>query len=112
MIAEVLATRVDDRVVVAAAQAFAKANTNITPAKLGLTGVDATTAEKDKLIDYVYGYDSYDRNSNGNTTEKRSWILGDIIHSVPLIVNYDSTGTNSLIIVGSNDGMLHAFDDA
>ena len=96
----------------AAAQAFSKANTNITPAKLGLTGADATTAEKDSLIDYVYGYDSYDRNSNGNTTEKRSWILGDIIHSVPLIVNYDGTGTNSLIIVGANDGMLHAFDDA
>ena len=96
----------------AAAQAFAKSNSAITPALLGLTGADATTAERDKLIDYVYGYDSYDRNSNGNTTEKRSWILGDIIHSVPLIVNYDATGTNSLIIVGANDGMLHAFDDA
>jgi type IV pilus assembly protein PilY1 len=93
-------------------QAFAKTNSAITPAMLGLTGADATTAERDKLIDYVYGYDSYDRNSNGNTTEKRSWILGDIIHSVPLIVNYDATGTNSLIIVGANDGMLHAFDDA
>ena len=96
----------------AAAQAFAKSNSAITPALLGLTGADATTAERDKLIDYVYGYDSYDRNSNGNTTEKRSWILGDIIHSVPLIVNYDATGANSLIIVGANDGMLHAFDDA
>ncbi|MBY0280368.1 hypothetical protein K2Z84_33970 [Candidatus Binatia bacterium] len=96
----------------ATAQAFSKSNNAITPAMLGLTGTDATTAERDKLIDYVYGFDSYDRNSNGNTTEKRSWVLGDIIHSVPLIVNYDSTGTNSLIIVGANDGMLHAFDDA
>jgi type IV pilus assembly protein PilY1 len=96
----------------ATAQAFAKTNSAITPAMLGLTGADATTTERDKLIDYVYGYDSYDRNSNGNTTENRSWILGDIIHSVPLIVNYDATGTNSLIIVGANDGMLHAFDDA
>jgi hypothetical protein len=96
----------------AAAQAFSKTNAAITPGMLGLTGVDNTTAARDLLIDYVYGFDSYDRNNNGNITEKRSWILGDIIHSVPLIVNYDTTGTNALIIVGSNDGMLHAFDDA
>lgn len=96
----------------APAQAFAKTNDAITPDMLGLTGADATTAERDLLIDYVYGYDSYDNNDNGNITEKRSWILGDIIHSVPLIVNYDNTGNNALIIVGSNDGMLHAFDDA
>jgi len=96
----------------AAAQAFSKSNSAITPAMLGLTGADATTTERNLLIDYVYGFDSYDRNSNGSITEKRSWILGDIIHSVPLIVNYDSAGTNSLIIVGANDGMLHAFDDA
>jgi type IV pilus assembly protein PilY1 len=94
------------------AQAFSKTNSAITPDMLGLTGADATTAERDLLIDYVYGYDSYDSNANGNITEKRSWILGDIIHSVPLIVNYDNTGNNALIIVGSNDGMLHAFDDA
>ena len=96
----------------AAAQAFSKGNSAITPALLGLTGADATTAERNLLIDYVYGFDSYDRNSNGNTTEKRSWVLGDIIHSVPLIVNYDQAGTNALILVGANDGMLHAFDDA
>lgn len=96
----------------AAPQAFSKSNAAITPAMLGLTGADETAAERDLLIDYLYGFDSYDRNSNGNVTEKRSWVLGDIIHSVPLIVNYDDTGTNSLILVGANDGMLHAFDDA
>jgi type IV pilus assembly protein PilY1 len=90
-------------------QAFAKTNSLITPAMLGLTGVDATTTRRNELIDYIYGFDSYDENDNGNVTEKRTWVLGDIIHSVPLIVNY--TGSDSLIIVGSNDGMLHAFDD-
>ncbi len=96
----------------AGAQAFAKTNATITPAMLGLTGSDATTAKRDELIDYVYGYDSYDANNNGSLTEKRSWLLGDIIHSVPLIVTYDGTGTNAAILVGANDGMLHAFDDA
>ena len=93
-------------------QAFSKSNSAITPAMLGLTGDDDNAIERDKLIDYVYGFDSYDRNSDGSTTENRSWILGDIIHSVPLIVNYNQAGTDSLIIVGANDGMLHAFDDA
>jgi type IV pilus assembly protein PilY1 len=96
----------------ASQSAFSKGNTAITPAMLGLTGPDATPANRDALIDYVYGVDSYDANQNGNVTEKRSWILGDIIHSVPLIVNYDPAGGNALIIVGANDGMLHAFDDA
>ncbi len=93
------------------AQAFSKSNTDITPEMLGLSGFDATQGERDALIDYIYGFDSYDADNDGNTTEKRSWVLGDIIHSVPLIVNYDASGTNSLIIVGANDGMLHAFDD-
>jgi type IV pilus assembly protein PilY1 len=96
----------------ATAQAFSKANAAITPALLGLTGADATTTERNALIDYVYGFDSYDENNNSNETEKRSWVLGDIIHSVPLIVNYDSSPNNPLIVVGANDGMLHAFDDS
>ncbi|MEW6272526.1 MAG: PilC/PilY family type IV pilus protein [Thermodesulfobacteriota bacterium] len=97
----------------ASAQAFTKANSAITPAMLGLTGADETAFERDALIDYVHGYDSYDQNSDGDTTQKRSWILGDIIHSVPLIVNYGTPASpDSLIIVGANDGMLHAFDDA
>jgi type IV pilus assembly protein PilY1 len=91
------------------AHAFAKSNTSITNATLGLTGSLGQPADRDALIDFMYGYDSYDADNDSNTTEKKSWILGDIIHSVPLIVNYD--GGPSMIVVGSNDGMLHAFDD-
>lgn len=96
----------------AAAQSFSKSNAAITPAMLGLVSPDDTQQERDDLIDYIYGVDTYDNDNDGDELETRSWILGDIIHSVPLIVNYDSTGTNALIIVGANDGMLHAFDDA
>jgi type IV pilus assembly protein PilY1 len=100
----------------ATAQAFTTTNGAITPAKLGLTGGDATTANKDAIINYMYGWDTYDADADGVTAEKRNWILGDIIHSVPLIVNYtnldaDPDVDKALIIVGSNDGMLHAFDD-
>lgn len=93
-------------------QAFAKSNATITPAMLGLNGTAETAAERDLLIDYLYGFDSYDLDDDGDLAEKRPWILGDIIHSVPLLVRYDTGGTDALVIVGANDGMLHAFDDA
>lgn len=91
--------------------AFAKSNTAITNATLGLSGDLGQPEDRDALIDFMYGYDAYDADSDSNTTEKRSWLLGDIIHSVPLIVDYSSAGASSLIVVGANDGMLHAFDD-
>lgn len=98
--------------------AFSTTNTVITAATLGV----ATSADKDALINFIYGTDSYDENLNAITTEKRAWILGDILHSKPLVVNYASytfntanesnCGTNkSLIYVGDDDGMLHAFKD-
>ncbi|MFN8600454.1 MAG: PilC/PilY family type IV pilus protein [Candidatus Binatia bacterium] len=92
--------------------AFAKSNTAITNATLGLSGSLGQPADRDRLIDYIYGFDSYDADSDGNTTEKRTWVMGDVIHSVPLLASYASQSQPDLIIVGANDGMLHAFDDA
>ena len=41
--------------------------------------------------------------------------LGDFLHSLPKVIHYDTnnSGNNdkSVIFAGSNDGMLHAFDD-
>jgi type IV pilus assembly protein PilY1 len=81
--------------------------TNISPAMLGL-GTD--TDARDKLVKFVYGYDSYDDNGNSITHEKRDWIIGSFLHSRPLVIHYSTT--RSVIFAGSNDGMLHAFDDA
>jgi type IV pilus assembly protein PilY1 len=53
--------------------------------------------------------DSYDDNGNGDASEKRDWVLGAFMHSRPVIVHYGTT--QSVIFSGSNDGMLHAFDD-
>jgi type IV pilus assembly protein PilY1 len=84
--------------------------TNITPIMLGL-GTD--TSERDKLVDFVYGYDAYDDDGNGITNEKRDWILGAFLHSRPLIIHYGTTPTSqSVIFAGGNDGILHAFDDS
>jgi type IV pilus assembly protein PilY1 len=85
--------------------AFTEAN--ITPTMLGLEA--GNNSGRDKLVRFVRGYDSYDDNGNGITTEKRDWILGSFLHSRPLIIHYE---TRSVIFAGSNDGMLHAFDDS
>jgi type IV pilus assembly protein PilY1 len=88
--------------------------THITPSKLGL-GLDSdptAQAKRDTLVKFVYGYDAYDDDGNGITNERRDWVLGAFLHSRPLIVHYGSTSASqSVIFCGSNDGMLHAFDD-
>jgi type IV pilus assembly protein PilY1 len=62
------------------------------------------------LINFVIGLDSYDSDKDHvYYDEKRDTILGDILHSRPLIVDYSST--QRVIYVGTNDGMLHAFSD-
>lgn len=100
--------------------AFTTTNGALTPAVLNV----ATTAAAYSVIQYIHGYDVY-----GSTpTARRVWIMGDILHSRPSIVQYATyttttsspTGIGSIgdcglnktiIYVGSNDGMLHAFKD-
>jgi type IV pilus assembly protein PilY1 len=83
--------------------AFTTTNPLITTAVLNLA-----SGSKDDLINFVYGYDAYQDEST-DVTKTRSWILGSFLHSRPFLVNYK---TQSVLFVGSNDGMLHAFDDA
>jgi len=90
----------------------------ITTTILGLTPAD--TAKKDYIVDFIYGLDSFNT-TTANRGNKRNWILGDILHSKPQIVTYtsyttatdesDCTKNKTMIYVGSNDGMLHAFKD-
>jgi len=88
------------------ANAFTGAN--ITPDMLGLDPAD--TDGRDKIIDFVYGYDAYDEDGDLDFSEKRHWILGSFLHSRPVVVHYDQV--TSVIFAGANDGMLHAFLDS
>ena len=99
-------TDVGNSVLTHTSNAFTKTNAFITPERLGV-GTDTT--ERDKLVDFVYGYDAYDEDGNGITSEKRDWILGSFLHSKPFIVHYDSM---DVVFAGGNDGMLHAFKDS
>ena len=103
---------------------FVSSNTNLTKEALGV----ADDTIRGKVISHVRGIDAYDLNQNGNTTESREWKLGDIFHSSAVIVGepsrffedqgFSGTGgfyqTNKdrtkVVIVGANDGMLHAFN--
>jgi len=62
------------------------------------------------LINFLIGWDAYDDDIDSVFNEKRETILGDILHSRPLIIDYSSS--QRVIYVGTNEGMLHAFDDS
>ena len=56
------------------------------------------------VIDYIRG-DRSKEAKNGGSFRDRAGLLGDLVHSSP----YHSQDTNT-VFIGSNDGMLHAFD--
>ena len=65
------------------------------------------------IINFMYGY-TYDSDTGGVPVAKREWIMGDIIHSEPRIIDYfnaDGSLKARYIAVGANDGMLHVFTD-
>lgn len=74
----------------------------------------ADDIEKAKIINFMYGF-TKDADSSGNPKAVRNWIIGDIIHSEPVVIDYvDSTAnralTNRYIAIGSNHGVLHVFN--
>ncbi|MBT1071482.1 pilus assembly protein [Pelotalea chapellei] len=86
---------------------------NVSNADLGVS----SDAERTQLISYLQGMDAY-----GKPAEKRSWLLGDLLHSRPAFVSYgpvteSNEGTcgdnanKNMLYVGGNDGMLHAIRD-
>lgn len=101
-------------------------STDITKGDLGV----ATDVLRDAVINYVRGdvQDTYDLDHDLNTTEQRPWKMGDIFHSNTVIVGspspyykdtgFDGTGgfyennknRTKVVIVGANDGLLHAFN--
>ncbi|HLX79849.1 MAG TPA: hypothetical protein VKS43_04625 [Burkholderiales bacterium] len=67
--------------------------------------------ERAELINWVRGQDNKDdENINGISTDVRSSVHGDVLHSRPAVVNYNRFGDNNdvYIFYGSNDGLLRA----
>ncbi len=83
-------------------------------AKLGAADVD----EALKIMRWLRGQDSNDENINGDVTEVRRWLVGDILHSRPQVINYGARGPYTLnnqdirILTGTNHGVLHMFKNS
>lgn len=96
---------------------FDATNTSLTEAWLGtpikISSASSTTTAREDLISYIHGYDAYNDEGNGYSV-KREHVLGDILHSVPLVVDYAgayAANPNRYIYFGSNDGMIHCLRD-
>ena len=66
--------------------------------------------ELEELIDWSRGVDVQDEDGDGKTNDTRPWILGDMLHSAPLVINYGGKDQELRIVVGTNAGFLHMFD--
>ena len=69
--------------------------------------------EVPEFIEWIKGQDIDDLDGDGDTNDKRAQLLGDILHSRPLAVNYGDSGTSHdvRLVVGTNAGVLHMFKD-
>ncbi|MGI2109552.1 pilus assembly protein [Shewanella frigidimarina] len=98
-----------------AIEAFTKSKAAISlgseTALASFMGVDKT--ELTKLFDWTIGIDVDDEDKDGSTTDKRSDIMGDPLHSKPLAINYGTAGSPDIrIFLGTNAGFLHMYKDS
>ncbi|MBF0133326.1 MAG: hypothetical protein HQL75_12160 [Magnetococcales bacterium] len=79
-------------------------------------GVSSST-DAETLINFSRGMDVSDFDGDSSTTDLRSWLLGDSLHSQVMPVNYgamgvfSSTNPDMRLLMGSNDGYMHMFQD-
>jgi type IV pilus assembly protein PilY1 len=101
-------------------QVFATTNAGISNAMLNAS----SSTERDDIINFTRGIDTYDEDDDLDVSEQRQWKLGDIFHSTPVLVqppfllssdsSYNTFKTANasrppMLLAGANDGMLHAF---
>ena len=89
--------------------AFKSGNPSLTAAVLG-----NPIHTPSQIIDYVRGADVFDEDGDGDSSENRQSILGDVLHSRPLAVSYrfSDDSSETVLFFGANDGMLHALLDS
>ena len=87
------------------ANAFIPSNPGLTTAVFG-----NPTHSLSEIIHYIRGADVLDENTDGNKLENRDVITGDILHSEPLVIDYEDS--LRVVYFGANDGMLHAVKDS
>ena len=102
---------------------FTKTNAAITSAMVGVSSV----AERHRVIDFARGVDVNAQVRAHRSLADRSWKLGAIVRSTPVLVSAPILALNDtsyqafksahakrtkVVIVGADDGMLHAFRES
>jgi type IV pilus assembly protein PilY1 len=72
-----------------------------------------------ELLGWIRGQDVYDADGDSDLTESRPWLLGDLLHSRPLVINYGVrpgtaySGENPdvRLFFGTNDGFFHLINN-
>lgn len=96
---------------------------NVSPEAFGLDDNDelfeyfgvSTWAALEQQVKWAQGYDAFDQDGDGDSNEPRSWIMGDVLHSQPLILNYGARGDftqtdpEMRLVLGTNAGFVHMF---
>ena len=65
----------------------------------------------DNYIKWAMGVDVDAVDYNSTSPTVRADIFGDPLHSKPIVINYGDEDGNSRIVVGTNAGVLHMFED-
>ena len=75
--------------------------------------IGADVADVPDYIEWIKGADVDDEDGDGSVTDKRAQLVGDILHSRPLALNFGGAESNQDIrlVVGTNSGVLHMFKD-
>ncbi|MEM1114197.1 MAG: hypothetical protein AAGI11_19940 [Pseudomonadota bacterium] len=76
-------------------------------------------AEEMELLHWVRGFDSYDDDGDADQREPRAHLVGDVIHSRPVLLNYgprpgsghSATNPEQKLFFGSNDGFLRMLEN-
>ena len=90
-------------------EAFNASNNNLSKEMFGAENSD----ELKDIINWSMGWDIQDENDDGEDDDARPWILGDILHSKPLAINYGAVNGHSnddpdiRLVFGTNAGFLH-----
>ncbi|QOL25772.1 rRNA (guanine-N1)-methyltransferase [Thalassotalea sp. LPB0316] len=77
------------------------------------TYMNVPEEELESYLNWFIGFDEDDSDRDNSTTDIREDVFADPLHSKPLVVNYGGSASSQdvRIIVGTNAGVLHMFDD-
>ncbi len=106
-----------DADVLTASALWAKLTERWDPPPSSPTFSGASSAEQDRAINLIRFARGLAGNTTTDATTKRSWMLGDALHSRPRPINYGARGAYTAsnpdirILVGTNDGLVHLFNN-